>query len=166
MAVAELVVGGGMLLSTLALTFFTFHLRNATNAMAEAALHRPYVHLFLRPENATVGLSNIGDRVAHDIRIRILKDDHSKAQNGFLGQLLFLRHPIPSIPPGGEAKDGSVLGVIAPGSDTELAVEILYRDGDGRSYRETTRARAADYADWFRNTPMGGSSAKEVKLSL
>jgi hypothetical protein len=159
---AELLVS---VLTSMVLVCLAYQLNKITKSMAESALHRPYVFLFMKSEGSTVGLRNNGDRVAHDVRVRILQD-HTESGTSFFGQSLLFRHPISSIPPGGETKDSFMYGVILPASVATMAVEIIYRGQGGKTYRETVHLRAADYADWFHNRPLEGRPSGDVHTQL
>lgn len=158
---AQVVASVGIAGLTVALVWATIRYTKATERMAAATEPRPYVHLFMRSEGATVGLRNIGNRVAHEVSVEINKD-HFEESTPFFGQSPLFRRPIPSIPPGGDAKDSFMLGVITPASVAEMDVTIRYADADGRTYSERVAISAASYADWFHNRPLAGWSRDQL----
>lgn len=163
----QILISTGLLLltvvlacATIAYTSATRSMAEATHAQAAAAKHRPYVHLFFHWKADTVGLRNIGDRVAHEVKVEI-HADFLREGGGFLAAARLLKEPIPSLAPGGEVKESCGNTAIKGSNHEKVDVTVSYRDSEGIEYSERAKIRLSDAAEWFAASPPVGPSREE-----
>ena len=168
---AQFILSVGLLLLTAVLaratveyTRATERMADATKEQADAARHRPYVHLFMDWRADTVGLRNIGDRVAHRVVVEVHKD-FLRERGGFLEGSKLLSEPVPSIAPGDQVKESLGNTALRDGNLETVEVTVSYEDGDSHHFDERVMLRLADAAEWFRGSPPIGPSHAERELA-
>lgn len=187
LALTQAVTAVGLLVATVFLAVATRRYTRATEGMAvagrgqaeasraqataaleqaRAAQHRPYVHLFLHSRADTLGLRNIGDRVAHNVEVEVHQDaEREPGKGGFLSGSRLFGQPVVSLAPGDEVKESrGNTWIRGSARDLVFDVTLRYEDGEGNRYQERVRASLGEAAEWIPTDPPFGPSREEARL--